>query len=121
MIIKKFKLFENLTESDLEDVKDIFSDIIDLKYDHYKIKDGDGSQYQKVFDVNFTLTKYGNISVNIICDYLYVCAIEKDIKSLIFPILRNNLDLSVVLSVRQTKDYVTKKNTNFEWWVRICI
>jgi hypothetical protein len=89
MRIKNFKLFESVTKNDLEDVEDLFSDIVDLKYDYFRIRNGDGTQYQKVFDVQFELTKTGNILVRIICDYLYHYAIENDIKTEIYPRLKS--------------------------------
>ena len=108
MRIKKFKLFESVTENDLEDVKDLFSDIVDLKYDYFKIRNGDGSQYQKVFDVQLDITKSGNIVVKVICDYLYGYAITEDIKKEIYPRLKNLGLIPVSLKNQETRDPVMK-------------
>jgi|688.fasta_scaffold1192559_2 hypothetical protein len=109
MRIKNFKLFESLTENDLEDVKDLFSDIVDLKYDYFKIRNGDGSQYQKVFDVQFAITESGNIVVRVICDLLYHYAITEDIKKEIYPRLKNLGLIPVSLKNQEIKSDSVRK------------
>jgi len=107
MRIKNFKLFES-TKNDLEDVKDLFSDIVDLKYEYFKIRNGDGSQYQKVFDVQFDITKSGNIVVRVICDYLYHYAITEDIKKEIYPRLKSIGLVPVSLKNQEMDECVVK-------------
>lgn len=108
MRIKNFKLFESVTKNDLEDVEDLFSDIVDLKYDYFRIRNGDGTQYQKVFDVQFELTKTGNILVRIICDFLLHHAIENDIKSEIYPRLKSSGFKPISIKNEEINDLVFK-------------
>lgn len=103
--MKYLKEFNDSTNNDILDIKDIFQDIIDLKYDTYQFRDGDGTKYQKVFDVKFKTTKSGNIIIDVFCSYHCYYGIVNDIKKEIFPVVIN-IGFKPTVSVRKTDDKV---------------
>ena len=63
---------------------------------------------QKVFDVQFDITKSGNIVVRVICDYLYHYAITEDIKKEIYPRLKSIGLVPVSLKNQEMDECVVK-------------
>jgi hypothetical protein len=104
MIIKRFKLFESSVDI-IGEIEDIFIDIIDLKHDTYQIRNGDGTEYNKVHDIDFKISKKDNIVVNILCSFHYHYGIANDIRKEVLPRLES-LGYKSTIRIKKTDNYV---------------
>jgi hypothetical protein len=105
MIIKKYNFFlESSNNEELEDIYSFFLDIVDMKYNYYQIRNGNGDQYKIVYDVEYKITESGNYIINIYCDYLYHYSIEEMIKNDIKPRLKE-----FNYNIHSIKTEITKK------------
>lgn len=105
------KINENSIDLDnyLLDVKDLFEEIVDLKNDYFQIRGADDQRYQKVFDVDFSLTKAGNILVKVHCDWHWSDVINREIKSDIFPRLISTGFKPISIKNEKTSQWVQYK------------
>jgi phosphoribosyl-ATP pyrophosphohydrolase len=59
--MKNIKLFEEFKDNDLEDIRDLFIEISDMRYHDYSILNADGSSYKRVTDLIVKKTNVYNI------------------------------------------------------------
>lgn len=85
--------FENFTENEISEVKDLFQDIFDLEHEYFQVRSIIGKEvlekrYQKVIKHDFRVSSSGNFVIQIWCDFSYNWSIENEIKTEIVPRLK---------------------------------
>ncbi len=108
MIVKKFNLFRESVENDLDIIESVFIEIKDLKGETFKIKNATHKSYEKVHSFDIKVTSNNNYKVDILCDYLYQYAIEGEIRVDIRERLRRyGYKIKSVTNVK-TNEYTVK-------------
>lgn len=107
MIKLKHFIEYNENVSEINDIKELFLDFEDLKMDFYKIRNGNGEGYQKLFKIEYKTNRSGNHQVDIYCDKMFVYAITNDFKKDVKPRL---IDMGYrIISIREKETNETVK------------